>query len=49
MPAHASQAYAGNISALVQHLVRDGKLTMDFADEIVKSSCLTHEGRILQP
>lgn len=49
MPLHASQAYANNISALVRHLVREGKLTMDFTDEIIKRACLTHEGRILQP
>jgi NAD/NADP transhydrogenase alpha subunit len=32
--------YSRNVAALVQHLVQDGKLRLDFADEITRESCL---------
>jgi len=41
MPTHASQLYSRNVTALVQHLVKDGKLNLDFSDEIVKATCVT--------
>lgn len=44
---HASQMYSRNISTLLRHLVRDGQLRLDFQDEIIRSCCITHEGRIL--
>src|ERR671924_1385857 len=34
MPFHASQLYARNVSALVQHLAPEGELKLDFDDEI---------------
>jgi len=46
MPVHASQLYARNVSSLLQHLVRDGELQLDFADEITNSTCLTHGGEV---
>mgnify|MGYP006421069509 CR=1 FL=1 len=46
MPVHASQMYAKNISTLLQYLARDGNLTLDFEDDIVSSTCLTHQGEI---
>jgi NAD(P) transhydrogenase subunit alpha len=49
MPLHASQLYAKNVFALFGHLVKDGKLTLDFADEITKGVCITHDGKILNP
>jgi H+-translocating NAD(P) transhydrogenase subunit alpha len=49
MATHASQAYAGNIRAVIKHIVREGKLNIDLNDEITRAACLTHEGRILQP
>lgn len=49
MPIHASQMYASNVSALLMHLVKEGKLFIDLSDEITKAACLTHDGRILQP
>src|SRR5439155_1190669 len=33
MPYHASQMYARNISTFVSHVVKDGALRLDFADE----------------
>jgi NAD(P) transhydrogenase subunit alpha len=44
VPTHASQMYSRNISALFLHLVKDGKLAPDFADEITRESCFTRGG-----
>jgi NAD(P) transhydrogenase subunit alpha len=49
MATHASQAYAGNIMAVINHLIREGKPDLDFSDEIIRAVYLTHDGRILQP
>ncbi len=40
VPVHASQMYARNIAALLQHLVKDGKLSLDYEDEITRDTCL---------
>jgi NAD(P) transhydrogenase subunit alpha len=40
VPVHASQMYARNIAALLQHLVKDGALNLDYADEITRDTCL---------
>jgi len=45
MPVHASQMYARNVSELLKLLLKDGELNLDFADEIIKGTCITHEGR----
>jgi NAD(P) transhydrogenase subunit alpha len=41
MPFHASQLYARNVSALLQHLAPDGELTLDWEDEITAGACVT--------
>jgi NAD(P) transhydrogenase subunit alpha len=46
MAVHTSQMYARNISALLQLLIKDGKLNLDFDDEIVAGCCITHAGEI---
>ena len=46
MPLHASQMYARNIQAVLEHLVVDGALTFDFDDEITADAVVTHEGRV---
>ncbi len=43
MPFHASQLYARNVSALLQHLAPDGELTLDWSDEITAGACVTRE------
>jgi NAD(P) transhydrogenase subunit alpha len=48
LPGQASEMYARNVSALVRHLVRDGELQLDLADEIVAACCITHEGQVRQ-
>ncbi len=47
MPLHASQLYARNVANLLLHLVKDKAITLDFADEITKGCCVTHEGEIV--
>ena len=46
MPAPASQMYAKNIMALLQHLIPDKELNLDFTDEITAGACVTHAGEI---
>jgi NAD(P) transhydrogenase subunit alpha len=44
MPEHASELYARNIQALLELLVDgDGRLNLDFDDEIVAAACVTKE------
>jgi NAD(P) transhydrogenase subunit alpha len=47
MPLHASQLYARNVANLLLHLVKDGAIVLDFADEITKGCCVTHGGEIV--
>jgi len=47
MPLHASQLYARNVANLLLHLVKDGAINLDFADEITKGACVTHGGEIV--
>jgi NAD(P) transhydrogenase subunit alpha len=46
VPQHASQMYARNVSTFLLHLVTDGRLGLDFGDEIVKATCVTHDGQV---
>jgi NAD(P) transhydrogenase subunit alpha len=47
MPASATQMYAKNIQTLVKHLVKDGRLELDFEDEITKGATITHDGQVV--
>ena len=47
MPASATQMYAKNIQTLVTHLLTDGKLALDFADEITAGATITHAGKVV--
>lgn len=48
MPVHASQMYAKNMYSFLGLLIdKEGKLTLNFEDEIVKGTCITHEGRVV--
>jgi H+-translocating NAD(P) transhydrogenase subunit alpha len=46
MPTHASSLYARNVSSFVRLLVKDGKLTPDFSDEIIDKSAVTISGSV---
>ena len=43
MPFHASQLYARNVSALLQHLAPNGELLLDWEDEITAGACVTRQ------
>jgi len=47
MPLTTSQLYARNVANLLLHLVKDGAIALDFADEITKGACVTHGGEIV--
>ncbi len=46
VPAHASQMYSRNISSLVLSQVKDGRVHLNFEDEIVSSMVVTYLGDI---
>ena len=48
MPIHASQMYSRNVSSFLALLIRDGELALDFDDEIVRETCVTHGRRVLK-
>ena len=49
VPYHASQMYAKNLSALLLHLVTDGKLQLDLSDEITQGTLVSHGGDVVHP
>ncbi len=50
MAVHASQLYARNVSELLRALVdKQGALKLDFADEVISGSCITHAGKVVHP
>jgi len=49
VPYHASQMYARNLAALVRHLVKDGKVSIDLEDEITRETLVTHGGEVVNP
>jgi H+-translocating NAD(P) transhydrogenase subunit alpha len=49
MPTSASAAYSRNVSALLQHLLVDGQLTINLEDEIQAGVVMTHDGSVVHP
>jgi H+-translocating NAD(P) transhydrogenase subunit alpha len=47
VPYHASQMYARNLTAFLVHLVKDGKLQLNTADEIIRDTLLTQSGEVV--
>ncbi len=47
MAEHASQLYARNIESLLELMIKDGKLELDFDDEVIAGACITREGEIV--
>jgi NAD(P) transhydrogenase subunit alpha len=47
MPGSATQMYAKNLQTLIKHLVSDGKLELDFDDEITTGATITHGGKVV--
>jgi NAD(P) transhydrogenase subunit alpha len=49
MCAHASQMYSRNMEKLLYYVTKDGAWKLDFKDEIVAGSVITHAGEIVHP
>ena len=47
MAEHASQLYARNVQSLLELMIKDGELTLDFEDEIIAGACVTRDGEIV--
>ena len=48
VPYHASMMYARNVTAFLNHLIKDQKLNLNLDDEIVRETLLTRGGEIVQ-
>ena len=49
-PYHASQMYATNIVNLLKLMVnKEGVLTIDLKDEVIRETLVTHEGKVVNP
>jgi len=46
VPTTASQMLARNVAAIAGHLIQEGKLVLDFEDEITNGMCAVHNGEI---
>ena len=49
IPYHASQMYARNVATFLKHLVKNGALAIDTADEITRETLVTHAGEVVHP
>ena len=49
VPTAASAAFSHNVCALLLHLVHDGALVIDLADDIQAGVVITHAGRVVHP
>jgi NAD(P) transhydrogenase subunit alpha len=47
VPYHASSLYARNLTAFLLHLVKDGKMNLNLADEITRETLLTRGGEVV--
>jgi len=47
MPQHASQLYSRNVLTLLNHVMKDGSLNLDFNDEITRGTTLVRQGEIV--
>lgn len=45
VPFHASVMFSRNVLTLLQHLIKDGAITINLEDEITGPMCLTHAGQ----
>jgi NAD(P) transhydrogenase subunit alpha len=49
VPFHASQMYAKNITTLLLHLAKEGKLELDLRDAITRETLVTRGGEVVHP
>jgi NAD(P) transhydrogenase subunit alpha len=48
-PYHASQMYATNVVNLLKLMLKDGAVTINLDDEIIRETLVTHQGRVVNP
>ena len=46
VPHHASLMFSKNVLTLLQHLIKDGNITLDLNDEITGPMCVVHAGAV---
>jgi len=46
VPYHASLMFSKNVFTLLQHLIKDGNITLNLEDEITGPMCLVHAGAV---
>ena len=46
MPSDASKLYGKNVLNFLQLIIKDGQVNLNFEDDLVKGSCITHGGAI---
>jgi NAD(P) transhydrogenase subunit alpha len=46
VPLHASEMFAKNLFNFLELMIEEGELKLDWEDEVIAESCLTHEGQI---
>jgi NAD(P) transhydrogenase subunit alpha len=49
VPHHASQMLSANVAAVAKLLLKDGNITVNLEDEIIRESLVTHDGKIVHP
>jgi NAD(P) transhydrogenase subunit alpha len=47
VPFHASQMYSGTVANYLAHLLKDGKVRLDLADELTRGPLVTHLGEVV--
>ncbi len=47
LPTQASQLFSNNVTKLIQHLTEDGKIKLDFQDEITNAVTVVYAGDVL--
>ncbi|HKD90311.1 MAG TPA: Re/Si-specific NAD(P)(+) transhydrogenase subunit alpha [Terriglobales bacterium] len=47
VPYHASQMYARNLTSFLQLLAKNGQVTLNLEDDIIRETLITHDGEIV--
>jgi NAD(P) transhydrogenase subunit alpha len=46
IPVHATEMYAKNLYNFLSPMIKEGQLALDWEDEVIKESVLTHAGEV---
>jgi NAD(P) transhydrogenase subunit alpha len=47
IPVHSSQMYARTVANFLMYLLQEGRIHLDFSDEIIRSTLVTHQGEVV--